>query len=207
MYLKTVKAIGLIIALTWFAGCQASPQAKGMNSSSAPAVNPPSPQLTTPTAANAQPQPNAETTQVAPAQTAKPPRTKKPAAKPAPAIAANVTSAEPATATLETLVATSKAETENPVPQAEGDVTTVTGCLERDGEGFQLKNPSGEQIRKTRSWKSGFLRRGSRNISIVGSPTSLNLESRIGYKVAIGGNLVERELRPNSIHSTSERCE
>jgi hypothetical protein len=163
--------------------------------------------LTTPTAANAQPQPNAETTQVAPAQTAKPPRTKKPAAKPAPAIAANVTSAEPATATLETLVATSKAETENPVPQAEGDVTTVTGCLERDGEGFQLKNPSGEQIRKTRSWKSGFLRRGSRNISIVGSPTSLNLESRIGYKVAIGGNLVERELRPNSIHSTSERCE
>ena len=36
---------------------------------------------------------------------------------------------------------------------------TLTGCLERDDETFRLKNTTGDDAPKARSWRSGFLRK------------------------------------------------
>src|SRR5438552_2533587 len=47
-----------------------------------------------------------------------------------------------------------------PAPASQAQATragaTITGCLEKHGDGFQLKDTSGADAPKARSWKSGF---------------------------------------------------
>ena len=52
---------------------------------------------------------------------------------------------------------------------AKAPPVTVTGCLERTDEGFRMKDTSGADAPKSRSWKSGFLKKGSRRARRGGS--------------------------------------
>src|SRR5918995_1522227 len=86
--------------------------------------------------------------------------------------------------------------------------TTVTGCLElRDDGMFQLKDPDGEHAPKARSWKSGFVKKGSAKIDVFDAGNRLKLGTHVGTRVSISGLLTDRQLRARSLESTSEACE
>lgn len=85
---------------------------------------------------------------------------------------------------------------------------TVTGCLElRDDGMFQLKDTDGEHAPKSRSWKSGFIKKGSATIDVFDAGNRLKLGGHVGYRVSISGMLTEREMRARSLRATSLRCE
>ena len=93
--------------------------------------------------------------------------------------------------------------------QSDGAVaTTITGCLvRRDGGMFQLKDTDGEHAPKARSWKSGFIKKGSADIDVLDSGNRLKLGSHVGYRVSVLGTLADRQMRARSVRATSEPCE
>ena len=83
---------------------------------------------------------------------------------------------------------------------------TITGCLERAEDGFRLKDTEGESAPKSRSWKSGFLKKGSASISVTDPSRSLRLASQVGHRVTVTGALANRELRATAIHQAAGTC-
>ena len=73
-------------------------------------------------------------------------------------------------------------------PKTENDtrIVTVTGCLEQNHDGFRLKDTSGTDAPKSRNWKTGFLTKHSRTITIVDSGNRLKLGSHVGQRVSVG---------------------
>ena len=85
--------------------------------------------------------------------------------------------------------------------------TTVTGCLElRDDGMFQLKDTDGQHAPKSRSWKSGFIKKGSARVDVFDAGNRLQLGRHVGYRVSISGILADRELRARSMRTTTEAC-
>ena len=77
---------------------------------------------------------------------------------------------------------------------------TITGCLERAADTFWLKDVSGTDAPKSRSWKSGFLRKKSSNVALVdrGGLTS-RLTTYVGRRIETTGVLADREMRVKSL--------
>jgi len=85
---------------------------------------------------------------------------------------------------------------------------TITGCLVlRDDGMFQLKDNDGEHAPKARSWKSGFMKKGSANIDVFDAGNRLKLGTHVNYRISVSGMLTDRQLRARSIHVTSQQCE
>lgn len=82
---------------------------------------------------------------------------------------------------------------------------TITGCLDRDDDRFWLKDTSGD-VPKARSWKTGFLRKQSPKIELVGGPGASTLSGNVGKRVEVTGTLVDRELRARSIRRVAATC-
>jgi hypothetical protein len=209
MRLKTVGAITLIGAAALFGGCQPAQQM------------PPPPAESEPLKLQA-PEPETKPAVAKPDQPkkaiAKAPEAKK-ATKP---VAEN---ANPANTKPELTLADDATPASTPVaesrviPQKDDDaqqedrddeqpiITTIMGCLERDGDVFRLKDTEGNHAPKSRSWKSGFIRRGSAKVDLVDASNRLKLPSHVGYRVSVSGTLVEREMHGRTIRQTSERCD
>jgi hypothetical protein len=83
---------------------------------------------------------------------------------------------------------------------------TVSGCLERAGDTFRLKDTMGEDAPKSRSWKSGFMKKGAAPITVVDPSRSLRLGSHVGRRVSVSGTLANRELRADAIHAVASSC-
>ena len=86
-------------------------------------------------------------------------------------------------------------------------ITTVAGCLERDGQAFQLTDTVGDHAPKARSWKSGFVKKGSASIDVLDAGNRLNLASHVGHRVTINGTLIGREIRARSLRASTEACD
>lgn len=90
----------------------------------------------------------------------------------------------------------------------ESIATTITGCLVmRDDGMFQLKDTDGEHAPKSRSWKSGFIKKGSASIDVFDAGNRLTLASHLNYRVSVSGTLTDRQLRARSMRATSEQCD
>lgn len=76
---------------------------------------------------------------------------------------------------------------------------TVTGCLERTDDGYRMKDTTGADAPKARSWKSGFLKKGSAAVDVVDPARSLQLASHVGRRVSVTGTLVDREMQARSL--------
>jgi hypothetical protein len=113
----------------------------------------------------------------------------------------------PATAPATPVADLSNAPT-RPVEPASAPVATatITGCLERGGDAFWLKDTSGEHTPKSRSWRTGFLTRRSSRIELVDASHALNLSGHVGERVAASGTLVGRELRARSLRRVAASC-
>jgi hypothetical protein len=129
----------------------------------------------------------------------------RPAAK-SPAISNAVASTDAAPASA--AVMESRAVSANRQGEGESIATTITGCLVlRDDGMFQLKDNDGEHAPKARSWKSGFIKKGSATIDVFDAGNRLKLASYANYRVSVSGTLTDRQLRARSMRETSERCD
>lgn len=83
---------------------------------------------------------------------------------------------------------------------------TITGCLERDADSFRLRNATGASAPKARSWKSGFLKKGSASVDVVDPPKKLRLADHVGERVSMTGVLVDRDMQVRSIQRVAPSC-
>jgi len=83
---------------------------------------------------------------------------------------------------------------------------TITGCLERNDEGFRLKDTAGDNAPRTRSWKSGFLKKGSAPVDIVDTSNKAKLPAHVGQRVSVTGVLVDREMQARSVQRVASSC-
>lgn len=84
---------------------------------------------------------------------------------------------------------------------------TITGCLELDDDTFRLRNTTGVDAPKSRSWKTGFLKRSSASIDVVDASNSLKLPDHIGERVTVTGLLVDREMQVRSLERVASSCD
>jgi len=84
---------------------------------------------------------------------------------------------------------------------------TISGCLEQDDERFRLKDASGQEAPKGRSWRSGFLRRSTPTIDVIDQADRLHLPTYVGQRVSVTGTLVDREMQVRSVAIVSESCQ
>jgi hypothetical protein len=98
--------------------------------------------------------------------------------------------------------ASSAANASVPKPAA----VTMTGCLERHDETFRLKDTAGVDAPKARSWKSGFLKKGSASIDVVDAANRLKLTAHVGQRVSVTGVLIDREMQLRSLQRVAASC-
>jgi hypothetical protein len=89
---------------------------------------------------------------------------------------------------------------------AGAEIASIEGCLVQDDGQFRLKNTSGEDAPRGRSWKSGFLHQGSKIIDVLDETHRLNLARHVGERVAITGVLDDRELQGTALKRVAESC-
>ena len=105
----------------------------------------------------------------------------------------------PAKAAVEESVAQANVQNVAPV--------TITGCLQRDKETFWLKDTSGEvDVPKSRSWRSGFLKKRASRVELVAADNTLKLPDYLGERVAATGTLMDREMQARSVRRVSTSC-
>ena len=76
---------------------------------------------------------------------------------------------------------------------------TISGCLENENGAFLLTDASGTSAPKSRSWKSGFLKKRTAPIELADGVGTLTLRNHVGRRVAATGTLVDREMRVDSV--------
>jgi hypothetical protein len=85
-------------------------------------------------------------------------------------------------------------------------VVTLTGCLAGSDKEFRLKDTTGLNAPKSRSWKSGFLTKRSASITIVPDSSQLPLSKHVGARVTVSGTLIDREMRVHTLRRVSSSC-
>lgn len=83
---------------------------------------------------------------------------------------------------------------------------TITGCLANDEDTFLLKGTSGADAPKSRSWRSGFLKKRSSTIELFDATNALRLPSYVGQRVAATGMLINHEMRAQSLQRVAATC-
>ena len=122
-----------------------------------------------------------------------------------------IASARPRVPTEVHLIETADAPTSNAAPgsgqkPSAAQPVTVTGCLEMNNETFRLKNTSGTDAPKARSWKSGFLKKNPASIQIVDAANRVQLPDHVGQRVVVTGTLVDREMQVRSLRRVATSC-
>jgi hypothetical protein len=85
-------------------------------------------------------------------------------------------------------------------------VTTISGCLERSRSKFRLTDMIGEHAPKSRSWKTGFFRKGSAKLDLIAETDRLKFEPHVGYRVDVTGALFKKVMHARSLNPTPARC-
>lgn len=83
---------------------------------------------------------------------------------------------------------------------------TITGCLEQRNEGFRLKDASGTDVPKSRSWKSGFMKKSSPPIDVIDANRKLKFPNHLGERVSVTGVLMNREMQVRSMQTVGATC-
>jgi len=93
-------------------------------------------------------------------------------------------------------------------PAGQLAAVTITGCLEQaDETTFRLKDTVGADAPKSRSWKSGFLKKAPASIEVVDAAQRLKLPDHVGQRVSVTGTLVDREMQVRSLQRVATSCD
>ena len=90
--------------------------------------------------------------------------------------------------------------------KSDGRSVTVTGCLEREADAFRLTSTSGLQAPKSRSWKSGFLKKRASDLGVVDGSKRVKLKDHVGHRDALTGTIEDGELRVQSMRHLAASC-
>ena len=90
--------------------------------------------------------------------------------------------------------------------EPQSQVVTITGCLERDDETFRLKDTTGVDAPRSRSWKSGFLRKRPASVEVIDASNRLRLNSHVGERISVTGTLEDKELQVRSLRRVASSC-
>ena len=90
---------------------------------------------------------------------------------------------------------------------SKSDPVTIMGCLERDDNTFRLKETFGEHAPKSRSWKSGFLKKAPASIAVVDAARNLKLATHVGQRVSVTGVVVNHEMQVRSLKRVAASCD
>lgn len=92
--------------------------------------------------------------------------------------------------------------------KATNTFTTMTGCLHSDGERFMLTDAKGEQAPTRRSWKTGFITKGAKDVEVVSAMSNLKLKDHVGHQVrVIGLKDGDTQLRARTVSLVAKKCE
>lgn len=83
---------------------------------------------------------------------------------------------------------------------------TISGCLQGGDDSFWLKDTAGGNAPRTRSWKSGFLKKQSASIQLVDVTDALKLSNYVGQRVTATGTLSNRTMQARSLHRIGGSC-
>lgn len=83
---------------------------------------------------------------------------------------------------------------------------TISGCLQARDDSFWLKDASGENAPKTRSWKSGFLKKHAEPVQVVDATRTLQLSSYVAQRVTATGTLANRTMQARSLERVAASC-
>jgi hypothetical protein len=86
----------------------------------------------------------------------------------------------------------------------QGD-STITGCLEQQGDRFRLKDANGADAPTSRSWKFGFLKRGPDAIDLVDAGTTT--ANHVGTRVRVTGILEDHRMHVRSLSRVADSCD
>jgi hypothetical protein len=89
---------------------------------------------------------------------------------------------------------------------SKSDPVTIMGCLERDANTFRLKETFGDHAPKSRSWKSGFLKKNPASIEVIDASRNLKLATHVGQRVSVTGVVVNHEMRVRSLQRVAASC-
>jgi hypothetical protein len=84
------------------------------------------------------------------------------------------------------------------------DAVMLEGCLEQSGETFRLKDTTGDDAPKSRSWKSGFLKKGAKPIDVV--DWNNRLKNHVGERISVSGMLVDGEMHVRTLRRVAATC-
>src|SRR6185437_2360288 len=137
-----------------------------------------------------------------------------PKASAAPTVKPAVTS-QPAPAAASTKSTTTvKAKSDKSTKTANGkgvvqapEIVTITGCLEEKSDGFRLKDTTGTDAPKSRSWKTLGITKHASTVSIVDTTKKLKLGSHVGERVSVTGALLDKEIQLKSMKAVSPTCD
>lgn len=92
-----------------------------------------------------------------------------------------------------------------PVETAGGSPVTITGCLEMsvDETEFRLTDTDGADTPKSRSWRTGFLKKSSSAIALVDAADARAL---VGKRVAATGLLASRSMKVSTLRVVTPSC-
>lgn len=145
-----------------------------------------------------------------PSQMAAEPTAKKAPAARTPAkvtVTTSAVSVMPATRPAEAAAKAPAVESVSRTVAPETTSVTITGCLERDDTTFRLKDTTGTDAPKSRSWKRGFLKKGMAPIEVVDAANRLNLPNHVGERVSVTGLLLNREMTIRSLQRVAASCD
>ena len=109
--------------------------------------------------------------------------------------------------TIQKPITTPKSVTAKPAAAPKTPTTTLTGCLRMDGKHFALTNLTGSDVRTGRSWKSGFIRKTAKPVTVVGASANVKLQDHVGREVSVVGTKSdESHLRASSIRRLATSC-
>jgi hypothetical protein len=86
---------------------------------------------------------------------------------------------------------------------------TITGCLEVSvGDGaFRLSETEGLNAPRSRSWRTGFLKKRSASVALVESSDPQAWRQQVGKRVAATGLLTSREMKVSSLRVVAPSCD
>jgi len=83
---------------------------------------------------------------------------------------------------------------------------TITGCLAREDAAYRLKDTAGDSAPQKRSWKTGFLKKGSTSVDLYDTSNRAKLPAHVGERISVTGELVDREMYVWSLRRVSGSC-
>jgi hypothetical protein len=85
---------------------------------------------------------------------------------------------------------------------------TISGCVETgvNDTTFRLTDTGGSDAPKSRSWRSGFLRKRTAPVALIDSANALRLQNYVGRRISATGLLMNREMQVRSLLPAGASC-